>query len=70
MDKETIEKVKFEEVSTCPHCGAMTEERFIGDEGWTFCSEDCGCLEGDRLVTKYLCLTCYELKDSEKCACT
>jgi predicted DNA-binding transcriptional regulator AlpA len=33
--------------SKCPHCGAPTEEKFSGDEGWTFCTDGCGCIEGD-----------------------
>jgi hypothetical protein len=34
-------------VQVCPQCGAPTEERQVGDEGFTFCSEGCGCLEGE-----------------------
>ena len=34
----------------CPFCYAEVEEKHMGDEGWTFCSEDCGCLEGVDLL--------------------
>lgn len=60
---------QFEEVSVCPHCGALTEERFFGDEGWTFCADGCGCLEGDRVEYKFMCLSCEEICDEEKCEC-
>ena len=43
-----------EEVSVCPYCEAPTEEIFCGDEGWTFCSDGCGCLEGHDVVYKIL----------------
>jgi len=62
-------KPKFDEVSLCPHCGAQTEEKFSGDEGWTFCSDGCGCLEGDRLDHKFICLNCESICDEEKCNC-
>lgn len=60
---------QFEEISVCPHCGAQTEERFLGDEGWTFCSDECGCLEGDIIEHKFLCNECGEICDEEKCDC-
>lgn len=59
----------FEEISVCPHCNAPTEERHSGDEGWTFCSDGCGCLEGDRTVYKFICSDCEEICDEEKCDC-
>lgn len=62
-------ETQFEEISVCPHCHAPTEEKFSGDEGWTFCSDGCGCLEGDRTVHKFLCLNCEEICDEEKCNC-
>lgn len=58
---------QFEEVSVCPHCGALTEEKFSGDEGWTFCTDGCGCLEGDRIEHKFICKYCEEIKDTEHC---
>lgn len=60
---------RFEEITVCPHCGEPTEERFSGDEGWTFCSDECGCLEGDRLERKFLCTMCNEIKDDDACDC-
>lgn len=59
----------FEEVSVCPHCGSLTEEKFAGDEGWTFCTDGCGCLEGDRPIHKFLCSECEEICDTENCNC-
>lgn len=59
----------FEEISVCPHCNEPTEERFSGDEGWTFCSGECGCLEGDHVETKYVCPNCEEIVDEPKCNC-
>ena len=61
--------IKFEEVSVCPHCGALTVEKFSGGEGWTFCSDGCGCLEGDRIEHKIECSQCHEIKDDESCDC-
>lgn len=60
---------EFEEVKVCPHCGAESEEQFSGDEGWSFCSDGCGCIEGDRSVYKFRCPSCEELKDTEHCDC-
>lgn len=45
-----IDTPDIDTVSCCPYCNALTEERGFGDEGWTFCSEDCGCLEGANTV--------------------
>ncbi len=59
----------FKEISVCPHCDMPTEERFSGDEGWTFCSDGCGCLEGDGVVYKFECQECYSICDDEKCIC-
>jgi hypothetical protein len=64
-----FEKQQFEEVSVCPYCDALTEERFSGDEGFTFCSDGCGCLEGEKSVYKFECLICHELRDSPECSC-
>lgn len=61
--------IQFEEVTVCPHCGALTEERHSGDEGWTFCSDGCGCLEGDNLERKFECSQCGELKNDDSCDC-
>jgi hypothetical protein len=58
-----------EEISVCPHCNAPTEERFIGDEGWTFCTDGCGCLEGDKPMHKFQCSHCMEIQDVEECNC-
>lgn len=58
---------KFEEISVCPFCDAPTEERFSGDEGFTFCTGDCGCLEGEKTVSKFVCGICGEICDEEKC---
>lgn len=60
---------EFEEVKVCPHCGALSEEKFSGDEGWSFCSDGCGCIEGERSVYKFECPDCHELCDEEKCNC-
>ncbi len=60
----------FEEVQVCPHCGELAEERRISeDEGLTFCSDECGCIEGDERAVKYECPKCHELKDEPKCDC-
>lgn len=59
----------FEEISVCPHCGEPSEERFSGDEGWAFCSDGCGCIEGDGTLTKFVCSECEEIVDEEKCNC-
>jgi len=59
----------FEEISLCPYCEAPTEEKFSGDEGWTFCSDGCGCLEGVDLIHKFICLKCQEICDKEECNC-
>lgn len=59
----------FEEISVCPYCDAPTEEKFSGDEGWTFCSDGCGCLEGEHKVYKFECPKCHELRDEPKCNC-
>lgn len=64
-----MDKHEFIEVSVCPHCDAIAEERWIGDEGFTFCSEDCGCLEGQDKVRKFECQECFELYDDEECNC-
>lgn len=61
--------MEFKEVTVCPHCNALTEERFSGDEGWTFCSDECGCLEGDHTLNKFECQKCYSINDDEKCNC-
>lgn len=45
-----IDTPDLDTVSVCPHCGAEAEQRGCGTdacESWTFCSADCGCLEGD-----------------------
>jgi len=60
---------QFEEVSVCPHCNALAEERFSGDEGWTFCTDGCGCIEGEGSVSKFMCNKCEEIKDEEICNC-
>lgn len=68
---ETITKqLEFDEVTVCPHCGVLTEEKFSGDEGWTFCSDLCGCIEGDTLDHKFECPDCHELLDEPKCNCS
>lgn len=63
-------KHAFEEISVCPHCNAPTEQRFSGDEGFTFCTDECGCIEGERTVYKFECLNCHGICDEEKCTCT
>ena len=63
------EDKQFEEISVCPHCDAPTVEEFAGDEGWTFCSDGCGCLEGDKTVYKFICPDCEEICDEEDCKC-
>lgn len=60
----------FNEVQVCPHCNAMAEEKFAGDEGWTFCSDGCGCIEGDVSVFKFECSSCHEICDTENCECS
>src|SRR5580765_2101811 len=60
---------QFNEISVCPHCNAPTVERYVGTEGWTFCSDECGCLEGERLLHKYECSKCWEVCDAEYCSC-
>lgn len=63
--------LEFTEVSVCPYCGALAEERgFGGNDGATFCSDGCGCIEGEGSVTKFVCPHCEELCDDEKCDCT
>lgn len=61
----------FEEVTVCPYCEMPTVEKQTDDTGsLTYCSEGCGCLEGeDRLPRKYECPKCHELKDEPKCDC-
>lgn len=59
----------FEEIGVCPHCGSNTVERFSGDEGWTFCSDGCGCLEGAERTSKFECSICREFSDEPKCLC-
>ena len=66
---DTTNKEQFKEISVCPHCGEPTEEKFSGDEGWTFCMGECGCIEGDRTETKFECQKCHELCDEEICNC-
>src|SRR6478736_1725153 len=58
---------QFDEVTVCPHCGSLTEEKFIGDEGATFCTDGCGNLEGNGVLHKFQCKKCYEIVDEEKC---
>jgi hypothetical protein len=60
---------EFEEISVCPYCNAPTEEKFSGDEGWTFCPEGCGCLEGEKSVYKFICPDCEEVCDEDACTC-
>jgi hypothetical protein len=62
-------KPTFEEVTVCPHCEEQTIEKFAGDEGATFCSDECGNLEGETLTVKHECQLCYELNDEPKCEC-
>ena len=59
----------MEEVTVCPYCEMPTVEIWAGDEGATYCPEDCGCLEGAELKIKYECPKCHELKDEDKCDC-
>jgi hypothetical protein len=59
----------MEEITVCPYCENPTEERSIGDEGFTFCSDGCGCLEGEKAVVKYVCEKCGDLIDFEVCNC-
>jgi len=60
----------FEEVSVCPYCLMPSEERsFGGNDGATFCSGDCGCIEGEGSINKFECSECGELCDEEKCNC-
>lgn len=59
----------FEEISCCPHCGEPSEERFSGDEGWTFCSGECGCIEFEGSETRYCCSECGDIFDEPICAC-
>jgi len=56
----------MDEIRVCNYCGAPTEERFSGDEGWTFCIEGCGCLEGEKPVYRDIC-DCSEFV--EDCSC-
>ncbi len=53
-----VDTPDLDELQVCPHCGATTEERSSGDEGWTFCTEECGCLEGSE--TTYMTVREYE----------
>lgn len=69
IEIDSLIEQEFEEVSVCPHCDAPTVERSSGDEGFTFCSEDCGCLEGEKSVYKFICPDCEEVKDEAKCDC-
>lgn len=62
-------ETQFEEISVCPHCGELAEKRFSGDEGWTFCSGECGCIEFEGSETKYWCKKCEEICDEEQCNC-
>lgn len=66
---ECAKASQFDEVTVCPHCGSLTEEKFIGDEGATFCTDGCGNLEGYGLIHKFQCKKCYEIVDEEKCNC-
>ena len=50
-----------EEITVCAICHADTEERSSGDEGWTFCSDGCGCLEGTDMTTSMARWQQYEL---------
>lgn len=58
----------FDEITVCPHCGAPTKESRTLE--MTFCSDGCGCLEGELgLPTKFACLDCGDLCDEEQCKC-
>lgn len=58
----------FDEISVCPHCGAPTRESRTLE--MTFCSDGCGCLEGELgLPRKFACEDCGELCDEEQCKC-
>ena len=50
-----------EEITVCAACFADTEERSSGDEGWTFCSNGCGCLEGHDMTSSMERWQQYEL---------
>jgi hypothetical protein len=74
MESETKNELitgaeQFEEISVCPHCNEPAEEKFSGDEGWTFCSGECGCIEGEGSVHKFICKKCEQICDEEKCEC-
>ena len=60
---------QFEEVTVCPYCSQPTKEMMLGDEGFTFCSDGCGCLEGEKTVYKLVCKKCDQICDLEKCDC-
>jgi len=64
-----VKELTFEEVKVCPHCGALSEEKFSGDEGWSFCTDECGCIEGSPTVHKFECSDCKDLLDEPKCNC-
>lgn len=59
-----------EQVRVCNYCGAPTEEMFSGDEGATFCTDGCGCLEGEKPEYRYECHDCKSLlREDEDCGC-
>ncbi len=43
---ETHHCICDDEITVCGYCGGETEELRAGDEGWTYCTMGCGCLEG------------------------
>jgi hypothetical protein len=57
-----------EYIRVCNYCDAPTEEVWSGDEGFTFCSDGCGCMEGEKDVYKLWCPNCEEYVDTE-CNC-
>ncbi len=58
---------RFEEIQVCPWCSApATESQRLE---LSFCSNGCGCIEGEPTVHKFLCLECEEIKDTEECDC-
>lgn len=58
-------KMEFYEINICGDCGGIVNERSMGDEGWSVCSE-CGTVEGNNTMM-YECPQCGQLKDEPEC---
>lgn len=59
----------FEKISVCPWCYSLTEEKLIRNERFTFCTDGCGCLEGEKKVYRYICNKCDSVCNEPMCMC-